>query len=113
MTNIETTVIGFLNGLVPAYGEVPEELPADMRFAVVEKTGESRTHTLYSATVAIQSYGQSKAEAMQLNDRVIQYMGGLIWLPDITHCELNSNYPYADTNTKRYRYQAVFSIFHY
>jgi hypothetical protein len=52
-------------------------------------------------------------KAAKLNDDVINAMNDLIELDDICRVELNSNYNYTDTETKEYRYQAVFDINHY
>jgi hypothetical protein len=82
------------------------------RMVFVEKTGGSGRF-MVSSTIAIQSYDTSMYKAAKLNDDVIDAMNDLIELDDICRVELNSNYNYTDTETKEYRYQAVFDINHY
>ena len=58
----------------------------------------------------MQSYGPSLFEAAELNERVKAAMDDLIQLPDIISSDLDSDYNFTDTSTKRYRYQAVYDI---
>ena len=98
---------------VPVFLEEPEpdDLPA--RYIIIEKTGSSVENHIYSATFAIQSYAPTLYHAALLNEAVKDAMQEIIWLDEISRCELNSDYNYTDTATKRYRYQAVFDIVHY
>lgn len=82
------------------------------RMAFVERTG-GNGRFLRETTIAIQSYGNSMYEAAELNEEVIKYMNEIIELDEITRVDLNQNYNFTDTNTKEYRYQAVFDIYHY
>ena len=52
-------------------------------------------------------------DAALLNEEVKDVVEGLIELDDISGISLNSDYNYTDTETKSYRYQAVFDINHY
>ena len=78
----------------------------------VERTGGSGRF-IRESTVAIQSYGESMYKAATLNDLVIETMFGILEKDSITEITLNSNYNFTDTETKEYRYQAVFDIKHY
>lgn len=100
---IETLNIG-------VYLEVEEDNPP---FIVLEKTGSREENHIARATIAVQSYGASMYETASLNVQVIEAMKQIIELDEISDCELNSDYNYTDTETKRYRYQAVFNITHY
>lgn len=82
-------------------------------FILIEKTGGSKSNRIRSATFAIQSYGSTLAEAAQLNVDVIEAMEAILALDSIGRCELNSDYNYTDTTTKKYRYQAIFDITYY
>lgn len=82
------------------------------RMVFVERTG-GNGRFLKQTTVAIQSYAGSMYEAAALNDEVIRQMQGMVELNEITRVDLNQNYNFTDTNTKEYRYQAVFDIYHY
>ncbi|MBM6914412.1 hypothetical protein H6B33_03215 [Gemmiger formicilis] len=59
------------------------------------------------------AYGTSLLEAARLNEQVKQAMESLDERDEIAAVKLNTDYPYPDTRTKRYRYQAVFDITHY
>ena len=82
-------------------------------FVTIEKIGGGRTNFLFTSTFAIQSYSTSKLNAARLNELVIQMMDGLIELNEISKVKLNNYYDFTDTETKRYRYQAIFEITHY
>lgn len=110
---IEERIIAFLTSSlsVPVYGEVPEGGSGD--FVVIEKTGSSRENRVDSATIAVQSYSDSLANAAALNEVVKEAMLSMVWEADISAVRLNSDYNYTDTSTKRYRYQAVFVVTYY
>lgn len=110
---IEATVISYLASAlsVPVSAELPATLPAS--FAVVEKTGGSEANHIRDATIAVQSYAPTLFEAAQLNEAVLAAMKGLVTLPSVSRCTLNTSYNFTDPSTKQYRYQAVFDITHY
>ena len=78
----------------------------------VERAGGTGSF-LKETTIAIQSYGETKYNAATLNDLVIATMLDIVELGEVTEISLNSNYDFTDTDTKEYRYQAVFDIVHY
>lgn len=97
----------------PVYMEVPEG-GGTPPFAVIQKTGGGMIDNLvFSATLAIQSYGGTLLEAAQTNELIKGLMASAVALPDVTRCRLNSDYNFTDTTKKHYRYQAVFDIIHY
>ena len=114
---IEITLRKFLESKlsVPVLMEVPKE-PAS-QFVIIEKTGSTHENHVDSAIMTIQSYAPSLQSAMELNELVkywmLDGMEGLITLDEITSVNLNSDYNYTDTTSKRYRYQSVFEIVHY
>ena len=110
---IEMTVLNYLETVldVPVYMEVPED--PETTFVVVQKTGSSKTNFLYSATFAVQSYAESLLKAALLNEKVKAALDEIIVLDEIASSELNSDYPFTDESEKRYRYQAVYDLFHY
>ena len=110
---IEKIILDYLTDAltVPVYMEIPASPPGS--FVVIEKTGSSVENRLWSAMFAIQSYGPSMYAAASLNEEVKAAMLDAVVLDDITSVDLNSDYNFTDTGTKRYRYQAVFDIFHY
>lgn len=110
---IEAYICQYLNAesSVPAYGEIPEKAPNS--FWVVEKLGSSTENCITSATIAVQSYAPSKLAASVLNEQLKGLMEQLKAEPEISSCDLNSDYDYTDTKSKRYRYQAVFDITYY
>lgn len=110
---IEAVVIDYLNtGSVPAYGEMPEKMPQDP-FLLVEKTGSTTADRIYTATIAVQSWAQSMADAAELNEEVKAEMADIIDLDSISSCRLQSDYNFTSTALKAYRYQAVFLITYY
>lgn len=109
---IEEIVRDYLEQMLDmgVYLEVPQGSPP---FIVLEKTGSFDENFITRATIAVQSYGSSLYEAAQLNVEVIEAMKQIITLDEISCCDLNSDYNFTDTESKRYRYQAVFDITHY
>ena len=93
------------------YMEEEERMPEE--YVLIEKTGSSRENYIEKAVLAIQSYAESLQGAAELNERVKAAMERIIELPDISRCELNTDYNYTDTKRKKYRYQAVFDIVYY
>lgn len=111
---IEETVLKYLTDKldVPVYLEVPAKNVPD-RFVVLEKTAGGIENFIQSATVAIQSYGESLYQAAVLNEKVKTAMLEIEGLPNISRCDLNTDYNFTDTETKRYRYQAVYDFIYY
>lgn len=114
---IETTILNYLlaKGLSVGdnvYCEVPkEDIPAE--YILIEKTGSSSENRINQAMVAIQSISKTDLfHAMQLNEEVKEAMDEIIDLPEIFQCECNSDYNFTKTQTKEYRYQAVFDLFY-
>lgn len=112
---IEKIVFDYLTGInlsAPVYMEIPKNPPSN--FFVIEKTGGSMENHISSSTLAIKSYASSLYDAAAENEEIKQVMlYGLIESPDVAKVELNSDYNFTDTQSKRYRYQAVFDIVHY
>ncbi len=110
---IETFVINAMNEALPVfcYGSEPSPMPDS--FVTVEQTGSRITDRLKSATLVVQSWAPSRAEAMALNETVEAAMAALVERPEISRCALNTSYNYPDEERKRPRYQAVFDIVHY
>ena len=110
---IELIVLNYLKSKgLDAYLEIPKNLP-DLPFFVVEKTGSTCANTITTSTLAVQTYAGSMYETIVWNEMVKQYMRDAVELSEITHVSLNGDYNFTDTDTKRYRYQAVFDITHY
>ena len=109
---IEEIILNYLreNGF-PCFMSVPENPSGN--FCVLEKTGSGCDEGIYTATLAVQSYGGTDYEAARLNHRVVQAMQAADTLPEVVSCDLVTDYNFPDTTRKRPRYQAVFSITHY
>lgn len=109
--NIEEYVIAYLGSVldVPVSGDVPEM----DTFITVEKTGSNDSRHIRSATIAVQSWGVSRAAAAALNERVINAMTRIAEKPEICCCDLNTDYNYPDLTRNKPRYQAVFEITYY
>lgn len=111
---IEKVILDYLKAelAVPVLMEKPD-LSLYPRFVLFEKTGSGRSNRLPSSTFAFQSYAESMYQAAVLNDAVKTAVDNLVTLDEIGSVRLNSDYNYTDTNTKKYRYQAVYDISHY
>lgn len=110
---IELLILNYLEGKgFDAHLEMPKNRPA-LPFVIIEKTGSTRSNTITTSTLAIQSYAGSMYETVQLNEDVKNAMNDAVELQEVTKVALNGDYNFTDTNTKRYRYQAVFDITHY
>lgn len=110
---IEEIIRNYLAGAgVTAYMEIPEG-GGVMPFVVIERTGGGEENHIRSATVAIQSYADTLYGAAQLNEQVKALMDDIILLPQISACDLNSDYNFTDTTKKQYRYQAVYDLVYY
>lgn len=110
---IEIMIKQYLDGhlSVPSFLERPVNVPE--RFVLFEKTGSSETNHLPASTMAFQSYAESLYEAALLNEEIKEVVKSMITLNEIRGISLNSDYPFTDTTTKEYRYQAVYDIKHY
>lgn len=75
-------------------------------FVIFEKTGGYIKNTIHHSTFAFQSYGETLAEALKLNNKLIDYM----MIFEDANVKLNSNYNFTDTSTKKYRYQAILEL---
>ena len=102
---------------LPVFLEKPDSSEADLpeRYVTIEKTGGSReNHAINRSTLAIQSYATTREKAAELNETVKDKMlEKLVELRQIGSIRLNSDYDFTDTQTKKYRYQAVFEVTHY
>ena len=110
---IEVVVLEYLNRRmkVPVYPEIPEKPPK--RYVIIEKTGGTKKDHICFTTMAIQSVAESLYEAAVLNEQMKEQMEMITDETDISKCELNNDYNFTDTATKKYRYQAVFDLVHY
>lgn len=95
---------------IGCYLEKPQD---DKPFLVIEKTGSGEEDGLFSATIVVQSYADSLYKSSELNEIVKTAMYDITDLDEISECRLNSDYNFTDTETKEYRYQAVFDLIHY
>ena len=109
---ILTDLLQFLNDHldVEAYAEAPDELTD---YVLIEQTASSRSNHIITTTIAIQSYGSSLLDAMNLNGEVAEAMEQFLTLDNITRVELETDYNFTNTTTKQYRWQAVYNITHY
>lgn len=110
---IEKTIADYLASAlsVPVCMEMPETPPSSI--VLVEKTAGGRKNRVNSAMLAIQSYAPSLLQAAQLNEAVKSAMENAADLAEVCSAELNTDYNFTDTASKRYRYQAVYDITHY
>ena len=108
---IETIIRNYLAEKLkptPVTMEKPSDNPK--KYVLLEKTGSSCENGIWKASIAIQSYAPSLYEAAALNEAVIDKILRIIELDSIAGCKLDSDYNFTNTNTKQYRYQAVFDV---
>ena len=112
---IELDVIEFLGECMncPAFLEEPDKAHRPESYCIAVKLGSSEQNMITSAQIAVQSYAPSMLAAAALNCAVKRAMESFIELPKISRCKCVSDYEFTDTQTKRYRYQAVFDITYY
>lgn len=91
--------------------EMPQE--NTKQFILLEKLGSSKKDYLKSSTYAFKSYAETMFKAAELNEKCKSAVEKMIELNSVTGIHLNSDYPFTDVATKRYRYQAVYDINHY
>ena len=96
---------------VPVYIAKPGKLPESYVF--IERVGGSVENHVRRASIAIQSIGKLMADAAQLHEDVLSYVQAAIELDEISSVYVNSEYNFTDTETKEYRYQALFDIVYY
>lgn len=96
---------------VPSFLERPENPPK--KFVLIEKTGSNKRNYLIGASFTFQSYGPSMYEAAALNEELKNVVESMCILDGISKVKINSDYNFTDTETKEYRYQAVFDINYY
>lgn len=109
---IEKIVLDYLSDVMSV--EVYTEKRGQQgKYIIIEKVGGGKTDHIKRASLAIQSYADSMYEAAELNDKVKDAMDGIIALPSISSCKLDTDYNFTDTTSKKYRYQAVFDLVHY
>lgn len=113
---IELTVLNYLN---TKFTEIPVTMENidETEYVLVSRTSSGMNNFVKSATFAIQSYSNSLYNAAVLNEAVKTAMlgngttsYGIVAENSICKCTLNSDYYFADTTSKKYRYQAVFDI---
>lgn len=110
---IEKIVLDYLlSEFDEVYLERPVEKPSG-RYIIFEKTSGSLNEHIKRATIAVQSYGNSLLDACTFNEQVKEHMLNIAELDSIYKISLNSDYNFTKTNTKDYRYQAVFEIVYY
>ena len=110
---IELVIKNYLDGHldVPSFFEHQNGLEG--KYVLVEKLSGGKRNTLKSSVFAFQSHADSLFESAQLNEQVKEVIEAMVELPEITGIQLNSDYNFTDTETKKYRYQAVFDINYY
>lgn len=107
---IEQTVRDYLENKldVPVFLMEPESIPPE--YVTIERTGGGITNYIEHPTIAIQTYGVSLYRAALLMEEVKKAMKFIVELNPISSVELNASYNFTNTETKQFRYQAVYDI---
>ena len=106
----ETFYVGYLSDALdlPVSGDVPS--PRPQRFVTVEQTGSRQSNLVYSATLAVQSWAESREAAAALNERIKTAMIASKASPNVLSCSLSTDYNYPELDTRSPRYQAIFNV---
>lgn len=108
---IEEIVLNYLKQNmepIPVGMETPEEKA--VKYILIEKIASEEVNRINTATLAVQSIADSMYNAAALNEEVKKVMAEMIELDRISKVKLSSDYNFTNTQTKQYRYQAVFDI---
>ena len=110
---IEKVVLDYLvvRMTVPVYMEEPEKPPES--YLLLEKVGGGKQGPLKTATLTVRSYAGTLEKAAKLNEEMKEAMEDIENQNPISRAQINSDYNYTDTNTNRYRYQAVYDLIYY
>ena len=107
---IEKRITDYLSAClpVPVGCEVPKGPPVS--YVVLQKTGSGDENSVQNADFAVQSIASTLYGAMVLNESVKAAMDHFTDLTNIFRCHCETDYNFTNTETKEYRYQAVFHI---
>lgn len=110
----EQIIIEYLNSCFGGKPNVTLTEPKDRKgeYIVIERTGGRITNFINESTIAVQSFADSMSRAVIINDEVKAHMVNIISRNDVSACRLSSDYNYTDPESGKFRYQAVFDIFH-
>ena len=109
---IEKTVLDYLIEELETndvYLEMPNELPD--QFVVFRVMDRGKTDQINAVTMEFYSYGRTKLEAAQLDEKLREAMDNIVTLPDIS-CHFGGGNDNPDTTIKRPRYRAYYNLFY-
>lgn len=90
--------------------EAPEQ---KTNYVLIDQTGSSMANHIMTTTVAVQCYGKSLYDAMELNETVKGLMIDFAAEAEVASVRFETDYNFTNTATKQYRWQAVYQITHY
>lgn len=95
---------------VPVALQVSPDLKDCPKYVILQRIGGEVNDHIRSVTFTVQSIAPSLLEACKLNEEVKEAMESLIESEHVSRIDLDSDYEYTDTATKRFRYQAVYNL---
>lgn len=110
---IEITIKNYLEDKLNIPVLLEEPIEAIEKYLVFEKTSSSLENRLPSSTFAFQSYADSLYETLALNNELKKAIDEMIGLDEIGGIGFVGDYNFTDLTKKKYRYQAVYNIYHY
>lgn len=90
--------------------EAPKQIT---NYVLIDQTGSNTRNHITTTTIAVQSYGASLNNAILLNGEVKSLMAGFVAESEVASVRLETDYNFTNTETKQYRWQAVYQITHY
>lgn len=109
---IEVTLLRWLEAMLPDPVYLEKRPKAPARRYIIEKLGGGRRDQIRSAVIAVQSCAPTLLEAIEMNRDAIEAMRMAVKHRKICDVQLNADYNFTDTDSKGYRYQAVFDIYY-
>lgn len=97
----------------PVYTEEPTGPVKPAKYVLIRKAENGPENHILHAMILVQSYGNTMLDASYLNELAKAAMERMADRDDICRVQLNSDYNFTDTASKRYRYQAVFDVYYY
>lgn len=102
-----------LTNITPVFTEYPDYSAELDDFVVMSKIDGGETDHIKAATFLIEIYAASMYECAALAEIVKEKMYNAASLASISAVKLGSDKPSNDTQTKRYKYECTFNLFHY
>lgn len=109
---IEKTVLDQLTQSLrhPVYMEIPEKMPD--KFYILRKADSGRADMVDMAMFTLRSYAGTLYEAAEMNEAAVEALDALSDLDGIYSSYRMGDYPFDQSEIKKYCYQAVQGVYY-